>query len=84
MQCMAHLVLNPESTLEERRCTKEAGDYVVDAHDGTRHLYSSHADSYKKVGFELRRIAPHSQSVPAVNESEKTCEANTDTLVKDS
>jgi len=54
-QCEAYMVINPDSTLEERRCTKEAGQFVFDSHYGTRKLCGSHADSYQKAGFQLRK-----------------------------
>ncbi len=54
-QCEAYNVVNVTSSLDERRCMGEAGLFVFDASTGTRRLCSSHAESYKKVGFELRK-----------------------------
>jgi hypothetical protein len=52
-QCGAHIVISPESTLEERRCTKPAGLWTFAAHDGFRPLCEPHAKSYREVGFVL-------------------------------
>lgn len=54
-QCEAYLVVNEDSTLEDRRCKKEAGLFIFDSYYGPRKLCGSHADSYQKVGFQLRR-----------------------------
>lgn len=52
-QCGAHIVITPEATLEDRRCTKSAGEWTFDAHDGFRPLCEPHAKSYRETGFTL-------------------------------
>ena len=55
VRCGAHVALLPDSTLEERRCPKPAGQWYFEAFDGHRQLCDAHAKSYREQGFGLQK-----------------------------
>ncbi len=55
VRCGAHVALLPDSTLEQRRCPKTAGQWYFEAFDCHLPLLHAHAKSYREQGFELQK-----------------------------
>jgi hypothetical protein len=56
-RCQARQALHSNASDEERQCNNQAGIFFFEGSYGVRKLCDSHTESYRKAGFEVKKVS---------------------------